>query len=414
MDSDPRRTYLAKHGVEAAVTAAITKVLEKQPTDPVSEVGRCLLDSKYAVPAGVTVLPVLQYVTNFGVKAAVSDAIKAIASAMPKDPIKTLGAKLAGGVEAQSEFMAYWAPRTFAASALPTVNAFEDSLKLPTGARMMVEREARGYLMADIPKSEFMSYWNPASFPDSALENKKAFEDSLKLPAGKRMMIERAARGYLPVDQISEAPKRSEFEEFWAPRTFEKSALRTPKLFFQSLSMPMGARMAMERAARKIEDPSEFPRSEYETYWAPWDAKKSALSPEDYKKTLNMPAGKRMMIEREMRGIIDADMPRSEFMEYWAPRTFEASSIQTKAEYDKVAKGPYGKLMEAERKALGYLEVSTISESPKRSEYEAYWAPTTFEKSAIKDKDAFFKSLSMASGERAVLERAARGMVMVA
>ena len=77
MDSDPRRTYLAKHGVEAAVTAAITKVLEKQPTDPVSEVGRCLLDSKYAVPAGVTVLPVLQYVTNFGVKAAVSDAIKA-------------------------------------------------------------------------------------------------------------------------------------------------------------------------------------------------------------------------------------------------------------------------------------------------------------------------------------------------
>merc|ERR1719454_1947540 len=114
------------------------------------------------------------------------------------------------------------------------------------------------------------------------------------------MMIERAARGYLPVDQISEAPKRSEFEEFWA--------LRTPKLFFQSLSMPMGARMAMERAARKIEDPS--------------------------------------------------DMPRSEFMEYWAPRTFEASSIQTKAEYDKVAKGPYGKLMEAERKALGYLEVS--------------------------------------------------------
>ena len=89
---------------------------------------------------------------------------------------------------------------------------------------------------------------------------------------------------------------------------------RTPKLFFQSLSMPMGARMAMGRAARKIEDPSEFPRSEYETYWAPWDAKKSALSPEDYKKTLNMPAGKRMMIEREMRGIIDADMPRSEFM----------------------------------------------------------------------------------------------------
>ena len=39
-------------------------------------------------------------------------------------------------------------------------------------------------------------YWAPDSFIDSALATKAQFEASLKLPAGVRCMLERAARGF--------------------------------------------------------------------------------------------------------------------------------------------------------------------------------------------------------------------------
>lgn len=44
-------------------------------------------------------------------------------------------------------------------------------------------------------KSEYLAYWAPDSFCDSALATKKAFEESLKLPIGARCMLERSARG---------------------------------------------------------------------------------------------------------------------------------------------------------------------------------------------------------------------------
>ena len=172
--------------------------------------------------------------------------------------------------------------------------------------------------------------------------------------------------------------------------------------------------MMMEREARNLKDPSEFKRSEFEAYWAPWDPKKSALPADKFAQSLSLPFGQRMMMEREMRGHLDAGEPRSEFMEFWVPRTFEASALSSKAEFAKFASKPYGKLMEAERAARGYLPVDHITETPKRSEYEEYWAPKEFKHSAIKDPAEFFTSLSKPMGERAVLERAARGVVMIA
>ena len=89
-----RRAYLAKHGVEAAITAATTKVLVKRPAEPVVEVGRCLLDPDHIVPAGKAFAPALQYVQDTGITAAVAAAVKSVVKAMPSDPIRAIGAKL--------------------------------------------------------------------------------------------------------------------------------------------------------------------------------------------------------------------------------------------------------------------------------------------------------------------------------
>ena len=51
--------------------------------------------------------------------------------------------------------------------------------------------------------SEYDAYWCPTSFINSALATRKEFEESLKFPAGKRAMLERAARG-IPEKSASE------------------------------------------------------------------------------------------------------------------------------------------------------------------------------------------------------------------
>jgi len=413
MDSDPRRAYLAKHGVEAAVTAAITKTLEKQPVEPVSEVGRCLLDAAYVVPAGVTMVPVLDYVSAHGVKTAVSAAIKEVASSMPADPLTAIGRKLAaGGAAPMSEYMAYWAPTTFAKSGLKSEKAFNESLKMTLGKRNMMEREARGIVDPDVPRSEYMEYWAPRTFDASALPNKKAFTDALKQPWGKRCMMEREARGYTEIDTAP--PVRSEYEEYWAPRDFKDSALPTEKIFMDSLRMPAGARAMLERDARGIVDLSLPPKkSEYDAYWAPSHFKDSALTSEAaFTASLTMPAGKRNMMEREARGIIDPDVPRSEYMEYWAPRTYKASAMEKQTDFEASQALPWGARCMAEREARLYDDFGKAL-AP-RSEYLDYWAPRDFTGSAMKTEAAFQASLKLPMGTRSMMEREARGVVLVA
>ena len=49
----------------------------------------------------------------------------------------------------RSEYLEFFAPRSFLDSALPTKTAFEESLQLEWGARCMLERKARGIVDAD-------------------------------------------------------------------------------------------------------------------------------------------------------------------------------------------------------------------------------------------------------------------------
>merc|ERR1719454_1153471 len=227
-------------------------------------------------------------------------------------------------------------------------------------------------------------------------------------------MPERAARGFLEMDNIVAPPARTEFEQYWAPSEFKDSALPTEKIFMLSLQLPMGKRMMMEREARGIADPSEFKMSEYEKYWAPSTFKKSALTTTSaYEASLKMPFGKRCMIEREARGFVDADVARSEFMEFWTPRQYEASAITKKSTFEASLKMPFGKRMVLEREARGYCEVDMSPETKVTSEYLAYWAPVTATKSALKP-DKFAASLSMPDGARTMLEREARGVKMIA
>ena len=107
---DPRRAYLARHGVEKAVTAAVTKVLQKRPASPIQEIGLCLLDAGHAPPSALAMISPQEYVAAHGIKAAVSAAIKMCANAMPADPIASIGSALAY----RSEFEQYWAPSAFA------------------------------------------------------------------------------------------------------------------------------------------------------------------------------------------------------------------------------------------------------------------------------------------------------------
>lgn len=90
-----RREYIVKHNVEAAITAATTKVLVRRPDDPVVQIGKCLRDPDHVVPAGKTFTPALQYVQEHGVTAAVAAAVKSVVKAMPKDPLVSIGSKLA-------------------------------------------------------------------------------------------------------------------------------------------------------------------------------------------------------------------------------------------------------------------------------------------------------------------------------
>lgn len=59
---------------------------------------------------------------------------------------------------------------------------------------------------ADGRRSEYLAYWAPSSFVDSALPSRKAFEESLQLPEGERCMLERAARQKSAAASVSPPP----------------------------------------------------------------------------------------------------------------------------------------------------------------------------------------------------------------
>ena len=139
------------------------------------------------------------------------------------------------------------------------------------------------------------------------------FSASKKLPWGKRCMLERAARGYAELDTM--ALPRSEFLDYWAPRDFKDSALPTAKIFMETLMLPDGARAMAEREARGIADPSITKRSEYDEYWAPRTFALSAIRDEaSYAASLATSFGERCMVERAARGVVDPDVPQSEYM----------------------------------------------------------------------------------------------------
>lgn len=107
---------------------------------------------------------------------------------------------------AKSEYMAYWAPDTFIDSALASKAQFEASLKLPSGARCMMERAARGFkIPTGYARSEYMAYWAPASFAESALRSREDFEATKSLPEGERCMLERACRKQMEAVLIGKA-----------------------------------------------------------------------------------------------------------------------------------------------------------------------------------------------------------------
>ena len=78
----------------------------------------------------------------------------AAAESAARDAIQSALTTLADGDAPRSEYLEYWAPRSFMQSALPTKAAFEESLKLPWGARCMLERQARGVVDADVASSQ--------------------------------------------------------------------------------------------------------------------------------------------------------------------------------------------------------------------------------------------------------------------
>ena len=88
------------------------------------------------------------------VEGAPTPRTKAAAESAARDAIHTALTTLADGDGPRSEYLEYWAPRSFMQSALPTKAAFEESLKLPWGARCMLERQARGVVDADVASSQ--------------------------------------------------------------------------------------------------------------------------------------------------------------------------------------------------------------------------------------------------------------------
>lgn len=67
-------------------------------------------------------------------------------------------------------------------------------------------------------KSEYLAYWAPDSFTNSALASKAEFEESLRLGEGARCMLERAARGI--VDPSAPPPRKSAAAPTMAERVF--------------------------------------------------------------------------------------------------------------------------------------------------------------------------------------------------
>jgi hypothetical protein len=97
--------------------------------------------------------PFVSYGGNHAKACTVADALAAKSSAKPTETedVAAVGATIAAAAVTKaiddgrkSEYLAYWAPDAFSDSALTTKKEFEESLKLPVGARCMLERAARG------------------------------------------------------------------------------------------------------------------------------------------------------------------------------------------------------------------------------------------------------------------------------
>ena len=74
------------------------------------------------------------------------------------------------------------------------------------------------------PRSEYMAYWAPATFANSALPQAE-FNASLSLPEGKRCMLERAAREVQKQEAKIAAAKKKQAE---MDKRFKKSPGRSP------------------------------------------------------------------------------------------------------------------------------------------------------------------------------------------
>lgn len=64
----------------------------------------------------------------------------------------------------------------------------------PTAESSATPPDISDLAVSDMPRSEYMEYWAPTTYAGSALASKEEFERSLRLPWGARCMLERATR----------------------------------------------------------------------------------------------------------------------------------------------------------------------------------------------------------------------------
>lgn len=174
----------------APVTATSANV---QPTNP-----------HLALWSGGSVSPANPHLAfSLGV-APPADAISAaIATAVEGPPTPRTQAAadetVAGAIQTALETAALPAA---VASPAPIINIVPTAIP-PTstaGTATFTISQAQDADSLDGPRSEYLEYWAPRAFMNSALPTKAAFEDSLALLLGERCMLERAARGVVDPD----------------------------------------------------------------------------------------------------------------------------------------------------------------------------------------------------------------------
>ena len=122
-----QRAYLARHGVETAISGAIARVLARRADDPVGELGRCLADKSHVPPAGLS-MPAAEYVRKADLMAAVASGVRRVLREPPADPVAALGALLAPPPPLEAKPSLVAAKSVLAETLLkrPTVEALEE------------------------------------------------------------------------------------------------------------------------------------------------------------------------------------------------------------------------------------------------------------------------------------------------